>query len=173
MKKVESYPNGIRMRFVKLKKDSINAEERSKLDKLRHRQVEFLKNIDKHTNYKILQLDYSPNAGVIPTLRQMIMGLTSTGNWQMPIFHSVDMDWQQDGFVFQYSKKLADEAETVLNGLLPLLKHHYPQADVGSNFSCDAEVRCATLAYIGIQKKKWLLTPPMPQRRLYLKREKN
>ena len=37
MKPNEEYPNGIRMRFVKLKKDSINAEERSKLDKLCHR----------------------------------------------------------------------------------------------------------------------------------------
>ena len=52
------------------------------------------------------------------------------------------MDWQEDGFVFQYSPHLAEEAETTLNTLLPLLTHHFPHADVGSNFTNQAEERC-------------------------------
>lgn len=72
----------------------------------------------------------------------MIMSLHSTTKPNTPIFHCVDMDWQEDGFVFQYSPHLAEEAETTLNTLLPLLTHHFPHADVGSNFTNQAEERC-------------------------------
>ena len=145
IKPTSEYPNGIRLRFVKLKKDAINAEERSKLDKLRYRQQQFLEGIKSTTSYEILQLDYSNDAGKIPTLRQMIMSLTCLQDKKPPIFHCVDMDWQMDGFVFQYSSDLAEEAETTLNTLLPLLHHHFPKADVGSNFTCEAEDRCSMM----------------------------
>ena len=147
MKPSSEYPNGIRMRFVELKKDSINAEERSKLDKLRHHQFEFLQNINSTTSYEVLQLDYSSKAGLHPTLRQMVMTISSLKDSKTPLFHSVDMDWQQDGFVFQYSKALLDEAETVLNCLLPLLRHLFPLVDVGSNFTAEAEERCKTMVW--------------------------
>ena len=152
IKNASAYPNGIRMRYVKLKKDSVNAEERSKLDKLRHRQGQFLKDIQSHTSYELLQLDYSNDAGKIPTLRQMIMSLTSARDKNTPIFHCVDMDWQMDGFVFQYGSDMAEEAETTLNVLLPLLKHLYPTADVGSNFTCEAEDRCQGMKWDDTRK---------------------
>ena len=141
-KSCNSYPNGIRLRFVKLKKDALNSEEKGKLDKLRNCQLNFLKSIKTSTTYDILQLDYSSEVGVISTLHQMIMSLHSTTKPNTPIFHCVDMDWQEDGFVFQYSPHLAEEAETTLNTLLPLLTHHFPHADVGSNFTNQAEERC-------------------------------
>ena len=151
-KPTSSYPNGIRLRFVKLKKDAINAEEKGKLDKLRNRQQNFLKSIKSSTTYDILQLDYSSDAGSIPTLRQMIMSLQSSSKPQTPIFHCVDMDWKEDGFVFQYSPQLAEEAEITLNTLLPLLSHYFPDADVGSNFTNSAEERCLNMVWDDTKK---------------------
>lgn len=144
-KDCSEYPNGIRLRFVKLKKDALNAEEKGKLDKLRNRQHNFLNSIKSSTSYEILQLDYLADTGNIPTLRQMIMSLNSSSRENTPIFHCVDMDWQEDGFVFQYSSQLADKAETTLNTLLPLLKHYFPTADAGSNFTNKAEDRCRSM----------------------------
>ena len=142
-----NYPNGVRLRYVKLKKDALNSEEKGKLDKLRNRQMNFLKSIKSSTPYEVLQLDYSPEVGKAPTLHQMIMSLKSSTKLNTPIFHCVDMDWQEDGFVFQYSPQLAEEAETAMNTLLPLLRHHFPDGDVGSNFTCAAEERCQNMQW--------------------------
>ena len=106
-----------------------------------------MKNIKSSSTFEILQLDYSGDTGVVSTLQQMIMSLTSSSKADTPIFHCVDMDWKEDGFIFQYSPQLAKEAETTLNTLLPLLKHHFPDADAGSNFTCQAEERCRSMAW--------------------------
>ena len=45
----DTYPNGIRLCYVKLKRDALNSEEKGKLDKLRHRQHNFLKSIKSST----------------------------------------------------------------------------------------------------------------------------
>ena len=83
--------------------------EKSKMDKLRGRQKDFLKSICSSTHDDMLQLDYSKDAGNIPTLRQMIMGLKSTQT-SAPLFHCVDLDWRSEGFTLQFSSKLATEA---------------------------------------------------------------
>ena len=36
-KDINEYPNGIQLRFVKLKKDCVNAKEKAKVDKLQER----------------------------------------------------------------------------------------------------------------------------------------
>ena len=41
IKTPEEYPNGIRLRFVKLRSSGVNKVEKSKMDKLRQRQQEF------------------------------------------------------------------------------------------------------------------------------------
>jgi len=145
IKTPQHYPNGVRLRFVKLKKDAINKAEKSKMDKLLYRQKGFLNEIVNFVSYDIIQLDYSHDAGRIPTLRQMIMTLKTKND--TPLFHNVDMDWRQDGFTFQFSPFLEDEAHTAINTLLPLLKHYFPNIDVGANFSTDAEERCSTMMW--------------------------
>ena len=65
----------------------------------------------------------------------------------------MDMDWQEDGFVFQYSEDLAEEAEITINTLLPLLKHYFPNADAGCNFTSDAEERCRTMVWDDVNKR--------------------
>ena len=147
IKSVNDYPNGIRMRFVKLKKDAINMKEKSKLDKLRERQRQFVASICSQVTYEILQLDYSKEEGIIPTLRQMIMSITSKNDGITPLFHCVDMDWMQEGFTFQYSNDCREEAETMINTLLPYLEHKFPAAQVEDNFSEEAALRCERMVW--------------------------
>ena len=143
----DQYPNGVRLRFVCPRKDGINKAEKSKMDKLRHRQKEFLESIKSSTTTDFFQLDYSPCQGEIPTLRQMIMSLNSKREGNIPLFHCVDLDWRMDGFTFQYSPQVADEAETTINTLLPLLQHFYPAASVENSFNEETIDRCRHMSW--------------------------
>ena len=80
----------------------------------------------------------------------MITELRCKNDVNAPIFHSVDMDWRQDGFIFQYSKSVEEEAETTIHTLLPILQHFYPNAFVESNFSEDAIERCTGMVWDSI-----------------------
>jgi hypothetical protein len=144
LKDLTEYPNGIRLRFVKNKKDAINAIEKGKIDRLRARQNSFLQNIISSVSWDIVQLDYSPKPSQ-PTLRQMIMSIKSKDD--VPLFHCVDLDWRGDGFVFQYSPVVKVEAECTINTLLPLLKHKYPDADLDRLFTSETEHRCEGLTF--------------------------
>ena len=140
IKDSSEYPNGIRLRFVKMKKAGVNQIEKSKMEKLRQRQKAFLDTVTSHTSHDIIQLDYSSKAGKEPTLRQMIMSIKSK-NTGFPLFHCVDMDWKREGFVFQFSSTLAEEAETTILTLLPTLEHFFPEVNVRANFTQHAVKR--------------------------------
>ena len=144
-KDICEYPNGVRVRFVKNRKDALNSTEKGKLDRLRARQQLFLSTIQTHETWDILQLDYCSTPGS-PTLRQMIMGLT-VGEDNTPIFHSVDLDWQGVGYVFQYSPDLKVQAECTIHTLLPLLQYHYPDSAIEGNFTQQVVKRCQNMEY--------------------------
>lgn len=144
-KDICEYPNGVRVRFVKNRKDALNTTEKGKLDRLRARQQLFLSTIQTHETWDILQLDYCSTPGS-PTLRQMIMGLT-VGEQDTPIFHSVDLDWQGVGYVFQYSPELKVQAECTIHTLLPLLKYHYPTSSIEGNFTQQVIRRCQNMEF--------------------------
>lgn len=153
IKSPQEYPNGIRLRFVKMKKSGVNKVEKAKMDKLRQRQKEFLATVTSHTSHEIIQIDYSPEAGEKPTLRQMIMNINSKTSG-FPLFHCVDMDWKQEGFIFQFSSTLAEEAETAILTLLPTLQHFYPECSVSSNFTSQAIDRCKTMIWDGDKEQR-------------------
>jgi hypothetical protein len=143
-KNPKAYPNGIRLRFVKNKKDGINAAEKGKIERLRSRQKSFLENILTTVTCDIIQLDYSPDRSQ-PTLRQMIMDLKTED--EIPLFHCVDLDWRREGYIFQFAPAVKVEAECTVNTLLPLLKHHYPDSDLDKYFSHEAIDRCEGYKY--------------------------
>ena len=137
----EDYPNGVRLRFIKTRKDAANIKEAAKHDRLKRRQKRFLESIETAETQDIVQLDYSPEEGE-PTLRQMIMSIKSHEYPKTPLFHSVDMDWRGQGHVFNFSPKMEDEARCLINVMLPYLQHHYPLVDVSEYFTDDTAVRC-------------------------------
>jgi hypothetical protein len=149
IKNLSEYPNGIRLRFVKNKKDGINTVEKGKIERLRARQKVFLQNIVTSTTWDIIQLDYAQNSSQ-PTLRQMIMSLT-TGEDNIPLFHCVDLDWRGEGFIFQYSPSVKVEAECTMNTLLPLLKHQHPLANVEKYFAQNIIDKCDGYEFDEIQ----------------------
>jgi hypothetical protein len=132
LKNLKEYPNGIRLRFVKNKKDAINSAEKGKIEKLRARQKSFLSNIVSSKTWDIVQLDYSAQSKE-PTLRQMIMSLKTSND--IPLFHCVDLDWRGEGHVFQFSPEVKVEAEYTINTLLPILKHQFPDIEVDKHFT--------------------------------------
>lgn len=140
------YPNGIRLRFVKNKADTVNPTEKAKIDKLRDRQKSFTRDILTATIYDIVQLDYATKPGN-PTLRQMIMSINSTYMPTTPLFHAVDLDWKGEGYAFQFSPDMGEEAACIINTLIPYLNHFFPTADVESFFTEDAQKRCETMKF--------------------------
>jgi hypothetical protein len=144
IKELSAYSNGIRLRFVKNKKDGINAIEKGKIERLRARQQQFLKNIATIDTWDIIQLDYSADL-TQPTLCQMIMNMKSKDDF--PLFHCVDLDWRGEGYVFQFAPTVKIEAECTINTLLPILKYHYPNADKERYFSHEAIDRCEGLTF--------------------------
>lgn len=147
VKEVHEYPNGVRLRFVKQKSDCYNTNEKGKIDRLRQRQQMFNKSIQRTQTWDIMLLDHSIEPGVQPTLRQMIMETNSRKYPGTPLFHSVDLDKQGSGFVFQFSAAMKDEAECMATCLLPFLEYKYPNADVSSFFTDSASGRCSYLQY--------------------------
>jgi hypothetical protein len=145
MKNKEEYPNGIRLRFVKSKRDAINSVEKSKIERLRARQKSFLSSILSTVTWDIVQLDYATDDNS-PTLRQMIMSLT-TKDKDIPLFHCVDLDWRGDGYTFQYSPQVKHEAECAIHTLYPLLQFHFPDQDIDDHFTTETLERNADLEY--------------------------
>jgi len=140
IKETKEYPNGLRLRFVKRKNDAINVKEKGKIDALRRRQQLFLKGIRSTTSFDINQIDYSSNGGTEPTLRQMIMDIKQS-NTNAPLFHGVDLDWKGDAYNFQYHSKMKDEAECIINTLIPYLTHYHPTVEVEKYFTEEAVFR--------------------------------
>ena len=63
------------------------------------------------------------------------------------LFHSIQLDWRGEAFNFQFCKTVKDEAECVINTLIPHLKHFYPQVDVESYFTEEFPFRFEGLSY--------------------------
>lgn len=145
-KPIEQYPNQIRLRFVKNKADTVNPTEKSKIDKLRDRQKLFTRDILTSTTFDIIQLDYARQRNN-PTLRQMIMSIKSKSHPNTPLFHSVDLDWKGEGYAFQFSPDMGEEAACITYTLLPYLEHFYPDADVKTYFDESTISRCATMKF--------------------------
>ena len=146
IKDTNEYPNGLRLRFVKRKTDAINVKEKGKIDALRRRQQLFLKGIRTSTSHDINQIDYSSNSGIEPTLRQMIMNIKQN-NTNAPLFHGVDLDWKGEAYNFQYHNNVKDEAECIINTLIPYLNHYYPTVGVEKYFTEEAAFRSEGLQF--------------------------
>ena len=113
-------PNGVRLRFVTLRREATSTHSITKLDRLRHRQKGFLAaTIRSEPNWDILHLDWRLRDKT-PTLREMIMNIKSATH-ETTLFLSVDLDWMKSGFVFQYLPELQEEAASMTRTLYPYL----------------------------------------------------
>ena len=140
------------------------------MDKLRVRQKEFLQCVCTGNTEEIVALDYSPDAGNVPTLRQMIMNIISPSQ-QVPLFHCVERDWRLEGFKLQYAPLLREEAETAINTLLPLLQHMFPTVDVADNFEAEAEIQCQYMQWD--ESKQMIIDAAAPDETPHITEDEN
>ena len=106
-------PNVVTLRFVTLCSSATSRASINKLDKLRIRQNNFLSKICQSSSWDIVQLDYTIRGGT-SSLRNHIKKLKSSEYEDVSIFHSVDLDYNGDGFVFTYLAEIKAEAEAAM-----------------------------------------------------------
>ena len=100
----------------------------------------------RHTQtWDIEQLDYAKPLSDDLTLRQMIMDIKSKKFPTIPLFHCVDLNWQGDGYVFQFCPNVQEEAEVMIQTLLPYLTFLYPSTPVLEYFTLEFASRCESL----------------------------
>jgi hypothetical protein len=76
----------------------------------------------------------------------MIMAMR-TKEFNIPLFHCVDLDLRGNGYVFQYAPGVRIEAECTINTLLPILKHKFPSTNVERYFTHETIDRCEGLIF--------------------------
>ena len=81
------------------------------------------------------------------------------------------MDWKQDGFTFQFSSTMAEEAETTILTLLPLLEHFYPTSNVRANFTKSAVKRFHAMEWD--DHKKMIIDTSAPEESAEIEDEEN
>jgi hypothetical protein len=137
--KAKTFPFGIRMRFVPW--ISWNNKPRiQQVMELRDRQATFVASVNHMASWEITTLDKS--RADLPTLREMIMSMTSTHYPQTPLFLSIDQAWNNPGVhVLAFMPRMEAEARHAVTTLLPFLKHKYKNDNVELYFSQSAKQR--------------------------------
>jgi len=119
------FPLGIKMRFIPCYADLIGAHARAKMQQVAARQASFCAHMKGATTWEILSLD-NEDSQAGQTLREVIMSLKSKKIPNLPVFHCISPGWKNDGSIrFYFIPQLADEAQTTIAGLLPILRYFY------------------------------------------------
>jgi len=122
--KNEDYPNGIRLRLVPEINSMISPETRQNVSRLRVRQDNFQKKIERCVTWDLEALDFvDPILG--RSLRDLIMKIESRTVVGQPLFHSVDLTWDKNGYQFGFFPNVDSEARSMIMSLIPFLRHHY------------------------------------------------
>ena len=137
--KNDDYPNGIRLRLVPEINSMISPETRQNVSRLRVRQDNFQKQIERCVSWDIDALDFvDPTLG--RSLRDLIMKIESRTVVGQPLFHTVDQTWDQNGYQFGFFPNVDTEARSMIMSLIPFLRHHY-QESIVKWFSATAQRR--------------------------------
>jgi hypothetical protein len=119
--------------------------ERVKCRQLMTRQRSFCDSTKIIQSQDIMELDIPTNTST-PTLRQLIMSITSIQYPDCPLFHNVSLNYRGDGHIFECLPELEEEASIMTNTLLPYLRHYFGE-DVEAYFTMDTIERCEGLSY--------------------------
>jgi hypothetical protein len=141
-----SKPNGVNFRFVTLRSSATSRASITKLDRLRVRQKRFLTKICQSSSWDIVHLDHTIRRNT-KSLRHHIMSLKSLEYESVSIFHSVDLDYNGDGFVFTYLPEIKSEAESAMQTLFPLIRHHNKASQTLLNINPDNPISTPNPTY--------------------------
>ena len=76
----------------------------------------------KAVSWEIATLDYIDST-IGHSLRQMIMSVRARNHPNLSLFHSINAQWQGNGYVVTFVPEFESEARTVLAGLIPFLRY--------------------------------------------------
>jgi hypothetical protein len=119
------FPNGVKMRLVPEITPLMGPHSRAKIARLRNRQANFVEYSMAVTTWEIATLDYHDQE-LGASLRDLIVSIRAQESPQQPLFHSVDAQWQGNGFVVTFLPNFESEARTVIAGFIPFLQFHHP-----------------------------------------------
>ncbi len=121
---VGPFPNGVRMRLVPEITPLMGPNSRAKADRLRNRQANFVQYSIKIANWEIATLDYV-DTELDASLRDLLLAIRARSRPQISLIHSVDAQWQGNGYIVTVIPEFQSEARTVLAGIIPFLTFHY------------------------------------------------
>ena len=119
------FPLGIRMRLVPEYNDiKGNHNTVRKVANLRAKQTHFLMAMNHVSSDDIINLDIITSSSD-KTLRELIMGISNWGTSEATLFHAVNESWDKSKVIFTFSPSFADNANLVIQGLIPILISRY------------------------------------------------
>ena len=120
-----NFPLGVKMRYIPVFANLIGAHARGKMQQVAARQASFCAHMKGATSWEILSLDNEDKEKGL-TLREVIMSLKSKQIPSLSVFHCIAPSWKADGSIrFYFIPQLADEAQMMIAGLLPILRYFY------------------------------------------------
>jgi hypothetical protein len=126
--KAETFPLGIRMRYVSIVHDISSMQGLIKFHLLRNWQDDWCAQHQAKTVNSRALIDTAVGK-TSKTLGEMIMEIPAIiGNTETPLLMAINAPWKGKGFVMSYHPAKADEASTTLNGLYPRLLAKYGHA---------------------------------------------
>jgi hypothetical protein len=126
--KAETFPLGMRMRYVSIVHDISSMQGLTKFHLLRNRQDGWCAQHQAKTVDSLAVIDTAVGK-TSKTLGKMIMEIpATTENTETPLFIAINAPWKGKGFVVSYHPAKADKASTTLNGLYPRLLAKYGDA---------------------------------------------
>jgi hypothetical protein len=126
--KAETFPLGMRMRYVSIVHDISSMQCLTKFHLLRNRQDSWCAQHQAKTVNSLAVIDTAVGK-TSKTPRKMIMEIpATTGNTETLLFMAINAPWKGKGFVISYHPAKTDKASTMLNGLYPRLLAKYGDA---------------------------------------------
>ena len=128
-KGVTGFKDGRKMRFFASIRNAKSAATRASIKKAIERQRFFVEEVKRDYFSDILHLDVIPKNSTLPTMQTMITQIKSIQFPHLQLIHSVDEIWQKalfkGDFTYLVMPHLEEEAELMMNNLLPYLRHVY------------------------------------------------
>ena len=77
----------------------------------------------------------------------MIMDIKIRQFPEIPLFHCIDLNWQGDGYTIQFCPNMKEEAEVMVNILLPYLQYKHKDILTHEFFTDEYVSRCVSLTW--------------------------
>ena len=139
---ISGFDDGRKMRFFASLINVKSKATKLSIKKAIARQGFFEKNVRKAYFSDITELDIKPTGSTLPSMRKMLTNIKSIQFPHLRMIHSVDETWEKirwkGDYTYLVMPQLEEEADLMMNNLLPYLRHEYGD-EVMDYFTSDAK----------------------------------